>query len=73
MTGCGTGTARWPTRPRIPDLARAIRVLRHWNGVTTLGSPAMSIFMNFLEAFERNVFEGGLSAAEHVHRHRQLQ
>ena len=47
-----------------PDLARAIRVLRHWNGVTTLGSPAMSIFMNFLEAFERNVFEGGLSAAD---------
>ncbi len=42
-----------------PDLARAIRVLRRWNDVSTLGSPAMSIFMNFLEAFERNVFEGG--------------
>ncbi len=47
-----------------PDLQRAIRVLRRWNGVTTLGSPAMSIFMNFLEALERNVFEGGLSAAD---------
>ncbi len=39
-------------------------MLRHWNGVTTLGSPAMSIFMNFLEALERNMFEGGLSAAD---------
>ncbi len=42
-----------------PDLAAAVSALAHWNGVTTLGSPAMSIFMNFLEAFERNVFEGG--------------
>jgi penicillin G amidase len=47
-----------------PDLAGAIRALRHWNGITTLGSPAMSIFMNFLEAFERNVFEGGLNPGE---------
>jgi len=39
-------------------------VLAHWNGVSTLGSPAMSIFMNFLEAYERNVFEGGLNAGE---------
>jgi penicillin G amidase len=42
-----------------PDLAPAVAALAHWNGVTTQGSPAMSIFMNFLEAFERNVFEGG--------------
>jgi len=47
-----------------PDLAGAISVLRHWNGTATLGSPAMSIFMNFLEAYERNVFEGGLSAGD---------
>ncbi len=47
-----------------PDLAGAIRRLARWNGVTTLGSPAMSIFMNFLEAFERNVFEGGLNPGE---------
>jgi penicillin G amidase len=47
-----------------PDLARAVAALAHWNGVTTLGSPAMSIFMNFLEAFERNVFEGGTFRGE---------
>jgi len=47
-----------------PDLAPAIQALARWNGVTTLGSPAMSIFMNFLEAFERNVFEGGTFTAE---------
>ena len=47
-----------------PDLAGAIARLTHWNGVSTLGSPAMSIFMNFLEALERNVFEGGLNSGE---------
>jgi penicillin G amidase len=47
-----------------PDLATAIRVLGNWNDVSTLGSPAMSIFMNFLEALERNVFEGGTFPAE---------
>jgi penicillin amidase len=47
-----------------PDLPGAIAALRHWNGVSTLGSPAMSIFMNFLEAYERNVFEGGVSSHE---------
>jgi penicillin G amidase len=47
-----------------PDLGPAVRVLEHWNGVTTLGSPAMSIFMNFLEAYERNVFEGGTFPGE---------
>jgi hypothetical protein len=47
-----------------PDLARAIRVLKNWDAVTTLGSPAMSIFMNFLEAYERNVFEGGTFPSE---------
>jgi len=44
-----------------PDLKQAVTVLKHWNGVSTLGSPAMSIFMNFLEAYERNVFEGGVN------------
>jgi penicillin amidase len=47
-----------------PDLAPAIGALEHWDGVTTLGSPAMSIFMNFLEAYERNVFEGGTFPGE---------
>jgi len=47
-----------------PDLRSAIGALAHWNGVSTLGSPAMSIFMNFLEAYERNVFEGGLNPGE---------
>ena len=42
-----------------PDLLRAVIALRSWNDVSTLGNPAMSIFMNFLEAYERNVFEGG--------------
>ena len=49
---------------RHPDLAAAISALRGWNGVSTLGSPAMSIFMNLLEAFEHNVFEGGLNPGE---------
>jgi len=47
-----------------PDLKQAVSVLAHWNGVSTLGSPAMSIFMNFLEAYEHNVFEGGLNPGE---------
>jgi penicillin G amidase len=47
-----------------PDLKQAVNVLAHWNGVSTLGSPAMSIFMNFLEAYEHNVFEGGLNPGE---------
>jgi hypothetical protein len=47
-----------------PDLGPAIQILEHWDGVTTLGSPAMSIFMNFLEAYQRNVFEGGTFSGE---------
>jgi penicillin amidase len=47
-----------------PDLAHAMAVLEKWNDDTTLGSPAMSIFMNTLEALERNVFEGGTFAGE---------
>jgi penicillin amidase len=47
-----------------PDLARAIKVLSKWNDVSTLGSPAMSVFMNYLEALERNVLEGGTSSGE---------
>jgi penicillin amidase len=53
------------TNPKThPDLIPAIRDLTKWDDVTTLGSPAMSIFMNFLEAFERNVFEGGTFSGE---------
>ena len=47
-----------------PDLAGAIAQLTHWNGVSTLGSPAMSIFMNFLEALGLNVFAGGTFSGE---------
>jgi penicillin amidase len=47
-----------------PDLGPAVNALAHWDGVTTLGNPAMSIFMNFLEAYERNVFEGGTFPGE---------
>lgn len=42
-----------------PDLAAAVSDLADWNDVSTLGSSAMSIFMNSLEALERNVCEGG--------------
>lgn len=51
-------------RTTHPDLGTAVRTLSRWDGVTTLGSPAMSIFMNFLEALERNVFEGGTTPGE---------
>jgi penicillin G amidase len=47
-----------------PDLAEAVHVLATWNDHTTIGSSAMSIFMNFLEAFERNTFEGGTFSGE---------
>ena len=47
-----------------PDLAPAVQALAQWDDVSTLGNPAMSIFMNFLEAFERNAFEGGTFAGE---------
>jgi penicillin amidase len=47
-----------------PDLGPAVKALATWDDHTTLGSPAMSIFMNFLEAFERNVFEGGTNQGE---------
>jgi penicillin amidase len=47
-----------------PDLATAMETLASWNDTTTLGSPAMSIFMNTLEALERNVCEGGLNPGE---------
>ncbi len=47
-----------------PDLQQAMRVLETWNGHTTLGSPAMSIFIQYMEALERNVFEGGLNPGE---------
>ncbi len=45
-----------------PDLSGAMKALAAWNDTTTLGSPAMSIFMNALEALEHNVCEGGLNA-----------
>lgn len=47
-----------------PDLATVMRTLASWNDTTTLGSPSMSIFMNTLEALERNVCEGGVNPGE---------
>ena len=47
-----------------PDLAAAVHGCGTGTASATLGSPAMSIFMNFLEAYERNVFEGGLNPGE---------
>lgn len=47
-----------------PDLAKAISALSSWDDLTTLGSPAMSIFMNTLEALERNVCENGTFPGE---------
>ena len=64
---------RSPARPPIPTWPARCECSQHWNGTTTLGSPAMSIFMNFLEAYERNVFEGGTLPRRAVHRRGQLQ
>jgi len=47
-----------------PDLAKAMSTLASWNDATTLGSPAMSIFMNTLEALERDVCENGTFPGE---------
>jgi penicillin amidase len=47
-----------------PDLGPAVQALASWDDHTALGNPAMSIFMNFLEAFEQNVFEGGTFPSE---------
>jgi penicillin amidase len=47
-----------------PDLAKAMKDLSTWNDTTTLGNSAMSIFMNTLEALERNVCEGGVNPHE---------
>jgi penicillin amidase len=62
----GLVTARNPlvSASTHPDLATAMRVLASWNDTETLGSPAMSIFMNTLEALERNVCEGGVNSDE---------
>jgi hypothetical protein len=53
-----------------PDLAQAMRTLETWNTTMpsgnppTIGSPAMSIFVNFMHALDRNLFGGGLNAGE---------
>ena len=59
----------WPSRrqqTRAWPAARAIPLPMGGGGRLTLasgplGSPAMSVFMNFLGACEHNVFEGGLN------------
>ncbi len=53
-----------------PDLAAAMNTLEAWTQTMpsgnppTIGSPAMSIFVNFMHALDRNVFGGGLNAGE---------
>lgn len=47
-----------------PDLATAMADLASWNDTSTYGNVAMSIFMNTLEALERNVCEGGVNPHE---------
>jgi penicillin G amidase len=47
-----------------PDLAPAVAALGGWDEHTSLGSPAMSIFVESMEALWRNLFGGGLSPGE---------
>ncbi len=47
-----------------PDLSPALAALKHWDLHTALGSPAMSIFVEFMEALKRNLFGGGVNTGE---------
>ncbi|MDA8313498.1 MAG: penicillin acylase family protein [Actinomycetota bacterium] len=53
-----------------PDLSAAMSTLAAWaktftsGNPPTIGSPAMSIFVNFLHALDRNLFGGGVSPGE---------
>ena len=47
-----------------PDLAPALAALNGWDQHTSLGSPAMSIFVEFMEALKVNLFGGGVNAGE---------
>ncbi|MHB1878261.1 MAG: penicillin acylase family protein, partial [Acidimicrobiales bacterium] len=53
-----------------PDLAPAMQALTTWNATMpsgnppTLGSPAMSIFVQFLQALDLNAFSAGANAGE---------
>ncbi len=44
-----------------PALAQAMTALTSWNTTTSIGSPAMSIFNQFMEALDANVFAGGVN------------
>jgi penicillin amidase len=47
-----------------PLLGPAMAELRAWDRYTALGSPAMYIFVEFMEALQRNAFGGGLNSSE---------
>ena len=53
-----------------PDLSAAMSTLETWaktltsGNPPTIGSPAMSIFVNFLHALDRNLFGGGVNPGE---------
>jgi penicillin G amidase len=47
-----------------PGLAPALKALNAWDEHTSLAQPAMSIFVEFMEALRLNMFGGGLNSAE---------
>jgi penicillin G amidase len=47
-----------------PDLAGAIAQLKSWNRHSSLGVPAMSIYVEWVGALQRNLFGGGLNPGE---------
>ncbi len=47
-----------------PDLATAIHTLKAWDDYSSLGQPAMSIYVNWVGALQRNLFGGGLGPGE---------
>ncbi len=49
-----------------PELQAAMEALSTWNGTTSIGSSAMSIFNQFMEALYMNAFEGGVSSSDTI-------
>jgi penicillin G amidase len=47
-----------------PDLAGAIRRLKSWNRHSSLGVPAMSLYVEWVGALQRNLFGGGVNPGE---------
>ncbi len=49
-----------------PALQAAMQALTSWNGTTSIGSSAMSIFNQFMEALYANAFGGGVNASDTI-------